>query len=125
MSELPEGTEQAEAGEGDPVDPPPPFQLDGRDILARTFMAVLQKGMHTDPQKFDVSTEILLALKQITENEIGPFAPSPWFCINLENYQVGRAYPYKGEHRIVPVVPDFGMIQDIDGVVNSDEGENL
>lgn len=117
MSELPEGTESAEAGEGDPADSAPPFQLDGRDILARTVMAVIQKGMSSDPTKFDVSTEIMKALKGITENEIGPFHPSPWFCINLESFQVGRAYPYKGEHRIVPITPDFEMMRDIDEAV--------
>lgn len=117
MSELPEGTESTETGESDPVDSTPQFALDGRDILARTVMGCIQKGMRSDPSQFDISTEIMVALKAITEHEIGPFHPSPWFCINLETNQVGRAYPFKGEHRIVPITPDFGMLEDIDDVV--------
>lgn len=122
MSELPEGTESTEAGEGDPIDSPPPFELDGRDILARVVMGCIHKGMSGDPQQFDISTEIMMALKAITEHEIGPFHPSPWFCINLETNQVGRAYPYRGEYRIVPITPDFEMMQDIDAAVDGDEG---
>jgi hypothetical protein len=88
-------------------------------------MGVLQKGMRSDPNTFDVSTEIMVALKAITEHEIGPFHPSPWFCINLETNQVGRAYPYRGEHRIVPITPDFGMMQDIDEAVNPSESQEV
>ena len=125
MSEVFEGTESTETGESDPVDTPPQFQLDGRDILARVLMATLRKGMQGDPEGFDISSEIMKTLKEVSDHSYGPFEPSPWFCINFETNQVGRAYPYKGEHRIAPITPDFGMLQDIDKVVFSDESENV
>jgi hypothetical protein len=88
-------------------------------------MGVLQRGMRSDPEKFDLSTEIMVALKAVSEHEIGPFHPSPWLCINLDDYRVGRAYPYRGEHRIVPITPDFGMMQDIDEAVMGDAGTEV
>lgn len=88
-------------------------------------MGILQKGMRANLADFDISTEIMRSLREITEHEIGPFHPSPWFCINFDTNQVGRAYPYRGEYRIVPITPDFGMLQDIDEVVNPVEGQEV
>lgn len=115
MREVPEGRDDSEVGEGDPVDPPlpPPFELDGRDILARACMAALREGQK-DPANFDFSTAVFEALANVTNHPIGPFEPSEWLCINLGDYRVGRAYPYKGEHRIVAVTPDEGLLADID-----------
>lgn len=84
-------------------------------------MAALMKA-HRDPE-IDISTEIMGCLMEVTQNNFGPFEPSDWLCINLNDYRVGRAYPYKGEYRIVPMVADMGLLQRIDEAVNSDEGQ--
>lgn len=120
MHEVPEGRSDTEAGEGDPFDSAPPFELDGRDILARAVMNALMQGQR-DPENFDFSSAVFEALKNVTNNNVGPFEPSPWLCINLEDFRVGRAYPYRGEHRIVAITPDFGLMESIDEEMSDEE----
>lgn len=84
-------------------------------------MNALMEGQR-DPENFDFSTAVFEALKKVTNHNMGPFEPSAWLCINLDDFRVGRAYPYKGEHRIVAITPDFGLMQAIDEEMVSDEG---
>lgn len=125
MLGIPEGRSETETGEGDPT-ATPPFTLDGRDVLARACMAALMEGQRHigtggNDDDYDFSTAIFNALKSATEHNIGPHEPSPWICINLDDFRIGRAYPYKGEHRIVPIVPDNGFIQDLETHISPDE----
>lgn len=124
MSGILEGREQAEVGESDPAPAPiPAFALDGRDILARACMAALVEGQRNlgGDSDFDFSTAIFKALKEATDHNIGPHEPSSWLCINVDDFRIGRAYPFKGEHRIVAVTPDAGLLDDIEGNIISEE----
>lgn len=125
MHGIPEGRSEAEVGEGDSIAPPeqPPFELDGRDILARACMAALVQGQRRigSDEEFDFSTAVFDALKSVTGHDIGPHSPSSWLCINLDDYRVGRAYPYKGEHRIVAMSADEDLLQDIEYTISPEE----
>lgn len=127
MHGIPEGRSETEVGEGDPVAPQsqPTFELDGRDILARACMAALMQGQRTmgSDVDFDFSTAIFDALKSVTGHNIGPYAPSEWLCINLDDYKVGRAYPFKGEYRIVSMTADEGLLEGIESIINPEEDD--
>lgn len=53
-----------------------------------------------DEEKVDVNVRSLQLLDEMTKLSHISAPPSPWVCFNVETGEIGRAYEYKGEHRI-------------------------
>lgn len=87
-----------------------PQQLDGKELLARAFITAMMSVSNPTQEDLDLGEEIMKTLKQVTEVQRGPFQSGEWLCLNLDTFEVGRAVPFKGEHRIVvPEVSDADL----------------
>lgn len=65
-------------------------------------------------EAYEFGTEFLDRLAAATNmGEKGGIQASPWICINAQDGTIARAYPYKGEHRIVPILDDSKAMEDL------------
>ncbi|MGW8179349.1 MAG: hypothetical protein ACWGQW_11395 [bacterium] len=78
-------------------------RLDGKELLAQAFICGMMSVQNPTNDDVDLGEEVMQTLKELTEIQKGPYGAGEWLCISFEDYSVGRAVPYKGEHRIVPI----------------------
>jgi len=84
-------------------DPDHARKLDGKELLAQAFIRAIMSVNNPFADDLDLGEEIMKTLKEVTEVQRGPYESGEWLCISFEDLSVGRAVPYKGEHRIVAI----------------------
>lgn len=97
-------------GEGAPV---PPSQL---ELFSKAIQFALMAGMEAmrRGEEYDFGQQFLDRLSALSNlGDKGSIKPSAWVCINTEDGSIGRAYPYRGEYRIVPILDDGRAMEDL------------
>ena len=76
-------------------------QLDGKELLSSVFVASAMSVNNPGFDEVDLPEEIMATLDQLTGISHGPYDAGDWICINPKTGEVGRAYKFDSEYRIV------------------------